>query len=51
MVKTITTKERRMSESKVVEQRGLWLDEMEVGTVYRHAPGRLEPARLGLVLR
>lgn len=29
-----------MSESKVVEQRGLWLDEMEVGTVYRHAPGR-----------
>lgn len=29
-----------MSESKVVEQRGLWLDEMEVGTVYKHAPGR-----------
>ncbi len=29
-----------MSESKVIEQRGLWLDEMEVGTVYRHAPGR-----------
>lgn len=25
---------------KVIEQRGLWLDEMEVGTVYRHAPGR-----------
>lgn len=29
-----------MAESKVVEQRGLWLDEMEVGTVYKHAPGR-----------
>ena len=29
-----------MSESKVIEQRGLWLDEMEVGTVYKHAPGR-----------
>jgi acyl dehydratase len=28
-----------MSE-KVIAQRGLWLDEMEVGTTYRHAPGR-----------
>ena len=25
---------------KVIEQRGLWLDEMEVGATYRHAPGR-----------
>lgn len=24
----------------VVQQRGLWFDEMEVGTVYKHAPGR-----------
>ncbi|GAA1871365.1 MaoC family dehydratase [Brevibacterium marinum] len=29
-----------MSEQKVIEQRGLWLDEMEVGATYRHAPGR-----------
>jgi acyl dehydratase len=28
-----------MSE-KVIAQRGLWLDEMEVGATYRHAPGR-----------
>lgn len=28
-----------MSE-KVIVQRGLWLDEMEVGATYRHAPGR-----------
>ena len=27
-------------ESLVVEQRGLWFDEMEIGTVYKHAPGR-----------
>ena len=26
--------------SAVVQQRGLWFDEMEVGTVYKHAPGR-----------
>lgn len=26
--------------SKVVVQRGLYFDEIEVGTVYRHAPGR-----------
>lgn len=25
---------------RVIEQRGLWLDEMEVGATYRHAPGR-----------
>ncbi|WP_166826746.1 MaoC family dehydratase [Brevibacterium limosum] len=25
---------------KVIAQRGLWLDEMEVGATYRHAPGR-----------
>lgn len=25
---------------RVVEQRGLWFDELEVGTVYRHSPGR-----------
>ncbi|WP_210604867.1 MaoC family dehydratase [Brevibacterium oceani] len=25
---------------KVIEQRGLWLDEMEVGATYKHAPGR-----------
>lgn len=24
----------------VIAQRGLWFDEMEVGAVYRHAPGR-----------
>lgn len=24
----------------VVKQRGLWFDEMEIGTVYEHAPGR-----------
>ena len=29
-----------MSEPKVIEQRGLWLEEMEVGAVYKHAPGR-----------
>jgi acyl dehydratase len=28
-----------MSE-KVIAQRGLWLDEMEVGATYKHAPGR-----------
>ena len=27
-------------EEPVVEQRGLWYEEMTVGTVYRHAPGR-----------
>ncbi|WP_300344617.1 MaoC family dehydratase [Nesterenkonia sp.] len=26
--------------SRVVDQRGLYFDEIEVGTVYRHAPGR-----------
>ena len=26
--------------SAVVQQRGLWFDEMEVDTVYKHAPGR-----------
>ena len=25
---------------KVIAQRGLWLDEMEVGATYKHAPGR-----------
>ena len=25
---------------RVIEQRGLWLDEMEVGATYKHAPGR-----------
>lgn len=25
---------------KVIAQRGLWLDEMEVGAIYKHAPGR-----------
>ncbi len=28
------------AEGKVVEQRGLWLDEFEVGVLYRHRPGR-----------
>jgi acyl dehydratase len=27
-------------ERKVVEQRGLWLEEFTVGTLYRHRPGR-----------
>lgn len=27
-------------EGKVVDQRGLWLEEFEVGTLYRHRPGR-----------
>ena len=27
-------------EHPVVEQRGLWFEEFEVGTVYRHRPGR-----------
>ncbi|AZI57884.1 MaoC family dehydratase [Nakamurella antarctica] len=26
--------------SKVVQQRGLWFDEFELGTVYEHRPGR-----------
>ena len=26
--------------TRTVEQRGLWFDEFEVGTVYAHAPGR-----------
>ncbi|PZT91350.1 MAG: dehydratase, partial [Gordonia sp. (in: high G+C Gram-positive bacteria)] len=25
---------------KTITQRGLWFDEMEVGAVYKHAPGR-----------
>src|SRR5699024_9597433 len=33
------SEERHMSD-RVIEQRGLWLDEMEVGATYRHAPGR-----------
>lgn len=28
------------SQPTIVEQRGLWFDEMEVDTVYKHAPGR-----------
>jgi acyl dehydratase len=28
------------TEPRVVTQRGLWFDELEVGVVYRHAPGR-----------
>ncbi len=24
----------------IIEQRGLWFDELEVGVIYRHAPGR-----------
>jgi acyl dehydratase len=28
------------NERKVVEQRGLWLEEFTVGTLYRHRPGR-----------
>lgn len=28
------------TEPTVITQRGLWFDEMEVGAVYRHAPGR-----------
>lgn len=28
------------SRPAIVEQRGLWFDEMEVDTVYKHAPGR-----------
>ncbi|NLS11143.1 MaoC family dehydratase [Nesterenkonia sp. MY13] len=27
-------------EKKIVQQRGLYFDELEVGTVYKHAPGR-----------
>lgn len=27
-------------ENKIVEQRGLWLEEFSVGTLYRHRPGR-----------
>src|SRR5438445_12465277 len=26
--------------SRVVEQRGLWFDELETGVLYRHSPGR-----------
>ena len=26
--------------TKVIEQRGLYFDEFEVGAVYKHAPGR-----------
>ncbi|MDS2174015.1 MaoC family dehydratase [Nesterenkonia sp. CL21] len=29
-----------MSEQRIIQQRGLYLDEIEVGAVYRHAPGR-----------
>ena len=25
---------------RVVEQRGLWYEELEIGTIYRHSPGR-----------
>ncbi|WP_084500365.1 MaoC family dehydratase [Brevibacterium album] len=28
------------AEAKVIDQRGLWFEEFEVGAVYRHAPGR-----------
>ena len=28
------------AEGPVVEQRGLWYEELEVGTTYRHSPGR-----------
>ena len=28
------------SAPRTITQRGLWFDEMEVGTVYKHAPGR-----------
>ncbi len=28
------------SDDRVVEQRGMWLEEFEVGTLYRHRPGR-----------
>lgn len=28
------------NQPKIVQQRGLYFDEIEVGTVYRHAPGR-----------
>lgn len=28
------------AERRVVQQRGLWYDELEVGVTYRHAPGR-----------
>ena len=27
-------------EFKVVEQRGLWFEEFELNTIYRHQPGR-----------
>jgi acyl dehydratase len=29
-----------MAEQRVVEQRGLWFEEFELDTIYRHAPGR-----------
>ena len=32
--------ETHNSSPKVIQQRGLWFDEMEVGAVYKHAPGR-----------
>lgn len=28
------------ADARVVQQRGLWFEEFEVGTVYKHAPGR-----------
>ena len=28
------------AKGRVVEQRGLWYEELEVGTTYRHSPGR-----------
>lgn len=30
----------RIAQGKIVQQRGLYLEEMEVGALYRHAPGR-----------
>ena len=29
-----------MSEQKVIEQRGLWFEEFEIGVRYLHRPGR-----------
>ena len=29
-----------MATPKIIQQRGLYFDEIEVGAIYRHAPGR-----------
>jgi acyl dehydratase len=29
-----------MSDERVVQQRGLWFEELELGVIYRHSPGR-----------